>query len=598
MNKLGTHTQDHPVFEPAILRQHIGILGKTGSGKTSTAKLLVEQVVRSGARVCVLDPIKSDWWGLTSSADGTQPGLPMAILGGPKGDVPLHPSAGAAVGELVASGKLPLSIIDMADFGPGGLADFFLGFAPALLRHMTGVLYLVVEEAHEFAPKERAGLGNESMLIHWAKKLATAGRSKGLRIVVATQRVQSLHNAVLSSCDTLVVHRLTYPSDQTPVVKWIAANVGKASAAKVEAELSKLPTGTGWVCSGEAGIFDRRAFPRITTFDNSATPTGDAKAQAVTTASVDLAQLKSLLGASVEHAAAEDPKALRAKVRELTEQLRQAMNKPPEAPADIERQVAEATAELRARVKVLEKAVELAQGHNDAFSGLVAAQGDVLKVDRFMSEHLGASGVYLPTRRSPDPRPTAPDRTNGPSVAPSTASAAAAGSVGQLPEGLGVPHQKIVDAVRWWMAVGIESPSRVQVAHVAGYSPSGGSFKRYLSGLAAAGLIHYDGPGNMALTPGGWMMPSAVIVVKPSNSELHALVMAQLDAPGRKILGVLLGAQGREMGRTQLAEQAGYEPSGGTFKRYLSTLSGLHLITYPKRTTIAAAAWLFSAGGK
>src|SRR5438045_2604609 len=43
-----------------VLTQHVAVLGKTGSGKTSTAKLAIEQVVAEDARVCVLDPIKSD----------------------------------------------------------------------------------------------------------------------------------------------------------------------------------------------------------------------------------------------------------------------------------------------------------------------------------------------------------------------------------------------------------------------------------------------------------------------------------------------------------------------------------------------------------
>lgn len=30
---------------PAVLAQHVAIVGKTGSGKTSTEKLIVEQVV-------------------------------------------------------------------------------------------------------------------------------------------------------------------------------------------------------------------------------------------------------------------------------------------------------------------------------------------------------------------------------------------------------------------------------------------------------------------------------------------------------------------------------------------------------------------------
>ena len=48
-----------PIIPEAALEQHIAVLGKTGSGKTSTAKLIVEQVVPRGARVCVLDPIKN-----------------------------------------------------------------------------------------------------------------------------------------------------------------------------------------------------------------------------------------------------------------------------------------------------------------------------------------------------------------------------------------------------------------------------------------------------------------------------------------------------------------------------------------------------------
>src|SRR6185437_2674048 len=113
--------------------------------------------------------------------------------GGPHGHVPLHPSAGKAVGELVGRNDLPLSIIDMADFPMGGLQHFFTDFGATLMRSMRGVLHLVLEEAHEFAPKERSGASGENMAVYQAKKLATAGRSKGIRLVLVTQRTQALH---------------------------------------------------------------------------------------------------------------------------------------------------------------------------------------------------------------------------------------------------------------------------------------------------------------------------------------------------------------------------------------------------------------------
>ena len=65
---------------------------------------------------CVLDPSKSDWWGITSSADGKRAGLPFVIMGGPHGHVPLHSSAGKAIGKIVSDSSLPLSIIDMRGF--------------------------------------------------------------------------------------------------------------------------------------------------------------------------------------------------------------------------------------------------------------------------------------------------------------------------------------------------------------------------------------------------------------------------------------------------------------------------------------------------
>jgi Helicase HerA, central domain len=300
-----------------ILTQHTGVVGKTGSGKTSTLKLIIESVARRGDRVCILDPIKSDHWGLTSSADGTKPGLPFHILGGPRGHVPLHEGAGKAIGDLVASGALPLSIIDMADFKPGGLQRFFVDFAEALFRRMRGILYLVIEEAHEFAPKERAGIGDENYAIHWAKKLATASRAKGIRLIVATQRTQSLHNAVLGSCETLITHRLTLPADQKPIIDWLKTNLDKPTMEKVAGSLSSLKTGHGWVCSGEAKVTELVHFPRITTFDNSATPTSDAAALEVTTAAVDQDKLRAIIGDAVKEAEANDPKTLQARIREL-----------------------------------------------------------------------------------------------------------------------------------------------------------------------------------------------------------------------------------------------------------------------------------------
>jgi hypothetical protein len=63
----------------------------------------------------------------------------------------VQPSTSTTIGQLVGFGRLPLSMIEMADFEPGGLRRLFVDFAPALMRHAWRAIYLVAEEAHGLA---------------------------------------------------------------------------------------------------------------------------------------------------------------------------------------------------------------------------------------------------------------------------------------------------------------------------------------------------------------------------------------------------------------------------------------------------------------
>ena len=155
------------------------------------------------------------------------------------------------------------------------------------------------------------------MCIHYAKRLGTGGRSKGIRMIVLSQRTQALHNALLGSCDNLIAHRFTSPADQEPVVKWLKANLEPERAKQVAASLSSLQTGEGWVCAGEAKVFECRKFPRIHTYDNTATPTDDVTEHEVKTAPVDQEKLRSIIGDAVKEAEDNDPKRLKAEIARL-----------------------------------------------------------------------------------------------------------------------------------------------------------------------------------------------------------------------------------------------------------------------------------------
>lgn len=567
-------------FPAAALAQHLAIVGKTGSGKTSTAKLAIEQVVADGAQVCVLDPIKSDWWGITSSADGKKPGLPFHILGGPRGHVPLHASSGKAIGELVATGALPLSILDMALFEPGGHSRFFVDFAQTLLRKARGVVYLILEEAHVFAPKERSGIGAENMAIHYAKLIATAGRSKGIRMMVLTQRTQSLHNALLGSCDTMIAHRFTAPADQEPIVKWLKANVNKEVRERVERSLSSLPTGQGWMCSGEAGLFERVTFPRIQTYDNTATPTDSTAERKVATAPIDFEHLRAIIGTAVEQAESEDPSKLKAEVKRLRERL-SALEKQrgttgaPEA--EVQRRIDEA-------VRQVPRGIAPAQA-DAALDSFAAALRDAL--ERARATMTGETGPAEP----PPSAAKAPQLLRPPPSQPAAPQPRVTGAS----TGVSGPQQRILDALAWFEAIGVPDPRRSPLGAIASVSPKSSGFEKNLSTLRTAGLIDYPDRGRVVLTSAGRVKANRPDI-EPTEAALHEAVSRMVSGPQAVLLRVLIALRGKPIDRETLAQRAGVSAASSGFEKNISTLRSFELIDYPVRGTVAATNILFPRG--
>lgn len=577
-------------FSRAVLEQHTAFLGKTGSGKTSTAKLAVEQILAANlsARVCVLDPIKSDWWGMTSSSDGQRPGLPFYILGGPRGHVALHESAGKAIGELVATGDLPLSIIDMADFSAGGLQKFFNDFAPALMKRMRGVVYLVLEEAHEFAPKEQAGFGGESMAIHWAKKLATAGRSKGIRLMLVTQRTQSLHNALLGSCDTMIAHRLTAPADQDPVKKWLKANTDKSTFERVSSSLASLKTGTGWMCSGEAQVADLVHFPKISTFDNSATPTDGDSELRVTTAPVDRERLRAIIGDAVKLAEDNDVPRLRTEIARLSSEL--AKGVPAPAPGATREEIDAAYQEglwdgLHPFLDLFEDFKVVGAG----VQNLLARVGEVQAKHKSTVDHAPPHARELRNHRSLQ-KPSSPAVIVP--LPPSVRPAAPRPASGDGP--IGGVQQKILNSVAEMQRLCRQAPPRQIVAMIAGYqNVRSTGFAKAMSGLSALGLVSYPDTGTVALTETGADMarPRQAAL---TTADVQAQVIDILGETAGKILGHLITAYPGIMERALLAERSGYQNVRSTgFAKALSRLSTLGFVSYPSSGTAKAGEILF-----
>lgn len=574
---------------PAVLAQHLGVFGKTGRGKTTTAKDCVEQVFDEDFRVCIIDPIKSDWWGLTSSADGKRAGLPFYILGGPHAHLPLASSSGKAIADLVARGQLRHTIIDMAEFEPGGQLRWFVDFAPCLMQKMKGVLYLVIEEAHMFAPKERAGMGHENMSIHWAKMLATAGRTKGIRLIVLSQRTQALHNAVIGSCDSMIVHGFTAPADMEPLIKWMKANTkDKELIATIEGSLSGLKTGSGWICSSEAGIFALHEFPKARTYDNTATPEDDSELATVKQAPVDLEALRSILGKAAEDADADDPKKLKDRIRELErakpamatdsrviEQARAAgfengfLTAKKEGFGGERTALANRLGELRGAIDQLVEGVQTELRHEcDSGKGFVEP---VRKQTAFTQPHIPAP-ERIPLNAGAKRILTEEDGVSG-------------------------VQQRILNALAELEGMGARQPDRAIVVFMSGYSNANSKgFANAIGALKSAGHVDYPGDGSIVLTSEGRQL------ARPPNAprtpeELQQRLISMLGGASGKVLQPLIDRYPKSMPRGDLAIAAGYgNVNSKGFANAIGRLSGLGFIGYPEKGQVAAKPVLFLEG--
>ena len=67
--------------------------------------------------------------------------------------------------------------------------------------------------------------------------------------------------------------------------------------------------------------------------------------------------------------------------------------------------------------------------------------------------------------------------------------------------GLTGPEQRILNAIRWLEAIGVDEPEQPAVAFLAGYSFGGGAFNNPLGRLRSLGLIAYPQPGQAVALP-------------------------------------------------------------------------------------------------
>lgn len=519
-----------------IITSSNGILAKKGAGKTSAAVVLLEEMHQVGVPVIVVDP-KGDWYGVRTSADGRSPGLPIPILGGRHGDIPLDATAGELVADLLVDRQLS-AILDVSEFTKAEQRRFLRAFGDRFYRRADRTpTHFILEECHEYLPQQVRG-ENAALVETW-QRIVKQGRFKGLGVTMASQRSAAVNKDVLTQIDNLFVLRTTAPQDRDAIKAWIDIHTDSKT---ILAELPTLQTGECWLWQPERGEPIKFRFRRRHTFDAGTTPqVGEHLSipARTTLADVDLAALATALAPT--RTTEDDVVAqLRDELTRLRRELAVAKNAPP-------------------REKVVERIVE------------IPASVDPKIVDglRHVLAELAAVVHSLAEPQPAQTAPAAPEAVSHrhpeePAQPSAVDPAASAGSTTKLRSGA---HRMVV-------ALAQMAPLRLtksQWGTVSHLKTSGGTWSTYLSDIRRAGFVDENSAGYTLTDAGFDYLGARPAPLTPSELQDHYRGILRRGAA--TMLDALIDAYPDPLSREALGAAAEISTSGGTFSTYLSDLT-------------------------
>ncbi|MFB6124851.1 MAG: ATP-binding protein [Halanaeroarchaeum sp.] len=251
-------SEDGRISLPAIevLTGRGVIFGKSGSGKSNSASVIVEELLERGFPLLIVD-IEGEYYTLKERYEVVHIGATD------KADMPLRETAPEQVVDICLDRNRPV-IIDLSEVMDMDPAETFVDNVVTILfsreKQARKPFLLIVEEIHEFLPQQ-GGLDDlGETLIRVAKR----GRKRGLGMTGMSQRPAAVDKDFITQCDWLVWHRLTWKND-TQVVKSI---LGSEKAKEVQ----ELATGEAIMMTDWDEMVRHVQFRRKHTYDAADTP--------------------------------------------------------------------------------------------------------------------------------------------------------------------------------------------------------------------------------------------------------------------------------------------------------------------------------------
>lgn len=568
---MGIHLSKGLELPIDAVTQTFGILGKRGSGKTTTASVFAEELLKAQLPLVIVDPTGA-WWGLRSSKDGKEDGFPITILGGDHGDVPLEEAAGKVIADLVAQEAPPL-VLDLSILSKNAMRRFMTDFAERLYQKNRTAISVILDEADMFAP-QRIMKGGER-LFGAVDDIVRKGRIRGLGVVMVSQRSAAINKDVLSQCEVLIAHRANHPRDIEPVMEWMKVHATKAQLEEVHGTIAQLADGEAWVMSPEwLDFFGRVQIRNRETFNSSATPrAGELRTTPKHLAPVDLKALQERMAATIERAKENDPEALKRRIRELTSELNKSKKEQPPLYGEtvqnlMEKGRKEERERLVPKIAYLEQVIEQHQKRmKDAAYMLTGKKIEIPKIENQSTLRGGGTHVAGQHRAAPLPPPKMVQAGRRAMGEASRELDALDGPI-KLRDGA---RRMLAALVQWypeWMQEG-------QMRAHAGLRKSG-TFSAYKTDLRGAKFIE-ERNGLVRATQAGIDWLGHDIPSPSTTQEVVDVWYPKLRSGARRMLDVLIRHRGNPISDEQLQEETELANSG-TYSAYKTDLRTARLI--------------------
>ena len=232
------------------------ITGKSGSGKSNTASVVIENLLSNGLPVMIVDT-DGEYYGLKEAYEILHAGADDEC------DIVVSPEHAEKLATLALEQNVPI-ILDVSGYLEESVANELLLEVTKHLfakeKRLKKPFLLVVEECHEYIPEGGGMDETGKMLI----KVGKRGRKHGLGIVGISQRPADVKKDFITQCDWLCWHRLTWDND-TKVV-------GRILGSKYASAVEDLHDGEAFLMTDWDESIRRIQFHRKQTFDAGATP--------------------------------------------------------------------------------------------------------------------------------------------------------------------------------------------------------------------------------------------------------------------------------------------------------------------------------------